>query len=361
MKLLIKIILSLGVLTVLAIGAVAITLVYLDPNDYKGVIADKVKEETGRVLRIDGNISLSFYPWLGIDVEGVSLSNARGFGEHPFLKMKVFKARAKLLPLLRKELEMDTLILHGATINLARNADGVTNWDDLVKAQDEAKASDQGMPLAALIIGGIDIKDANILWRDMQQGVEYKITDANISTGELKFGDPIDITATLNASTSKPALSAAIQFKGTVAYEDGGDILALKPMLLEANVESKEIPGGTASIKFSSEINVNLDKDTAQINILDFTAFDTQVKGQIQAAEILSGKPEVTGDIDVKAKDLAQLFKIAEIEPLASQLAKMSDKTFDLSTSFNADMDRNDVDINKLEINALGNLSLIHI
>lgn len=356
MKLLIKLILGLGILTVLAIGAVVITLVYIDPNDYKDTIASKVKEETGRDLHIDGNISLSFYPWLGLDVEGVSLSNASGFGDMPFLETKVIKARAKLLPLLRKELEMDTLVLHGATVNLARNAEGVTNWDDLVKPQDETKASDQAMPLAALVLGGIDIKDANIHWRDMQQGVEYKITDANISTGELKLGDPIDITASLNASASKPALSAAIQFKGTVAYEDGGNVLALKPMLLEANVKGKEIPGGDALVNLSSEINVDLDKETAQIYALDLTAFDTQVKGKIEASEILSGKPKVTGNIDVKGKDLPQLFKIAEIEPLASQLAKMSDKTFDVSTSFNADMERNDVDINKLAINTLGNM-----
>ena len=51
------------------------------------------------------------------------------------------------------------------------------------------------MPLAALVLGGIDIKDANIHWHDMQQEVEYKISDANIATGELKLGEPIDITA----------------------------------------------------------------------------------------------------------------------------------------------------------------------
>jgi len=355
MKLLIKLIIGLGILAVLAIGAVVITLVYLDPNDYKDSITDIVKKETGRDFRIDGNISLSYYPWLGIDVEGVRLSNASGFGDTPFLKTNVIKARVKLLPLLRKELEMDTLVLHGATVNLVRNAEGVTNWDDLVKPQDEVKASNQGMPLTALVLGGIDIKNANIHWRDMQQGVEYKITNANIGTGELKLGDPIDITATLSASASKPELSAAIQFKGTVAYEGGGDILTLKPMLLEANVKSKEIPGGKALIKLTSEINVDLDKETAQINTLDLTAFDTQVKGQIQASEILSGKPEVTGTIDVKGKDLPQLFKIAEIEPLASQLAIMSDKRFDISTSFNVNMDRNDIDINKLDINVLGN------
>ena len=352
MKLLIKLILGLGILFVLTVGAAVITIAYLDPNDYKATIASKVKEQTGRDLSIDGNISLSYYPWLGLDVEGVSLSNAKGFGEAPFLTTKTIKARAKLLPLLRKELEMDTLVLHGASINLTRNAEGVTNWADLAEPKEQKQ---QGMPFAALVLGGIDIKDANIVWRDQQQGVEYKINNAKISTGELKLGEPINITAALNASASKPALSSAIQFKGTVAYEEGGDVLVLKPMTLEAMTKGKEIPGGEAQIKLTSEIKVDLDKEIAQINTLDLTAFDTQVNGQIEASDILSGQPSVIGNIDVKGNDLPQLFKIAEIEPLASQLVKLKDKSFDLSISFNVDTARSDIDLNKLNLNVLGN------
>jgi len=355
MKLLFKLIFGTGLIIVLAIAAIVITLVYINPNDYKESITDKLKEEIGRDIRIDGDINLTYYPWLGLDVEGITVSNAKGFGDKPFLQTMTVKARVKLLPLLRKQLEMDTLILHGATLNLARNAKGVTNWDDLVKPKDDSEKKNQTSPLAALVLGGIDIKDANIYWDDKQQDLEYNITNANISTGELKYGEPIDLSANLNASASKPALSAAIQFKGTVAYEDNGDVLLLKPMLLEADVKGKEIPGGQALVKLSSEIKVDLDKETAQINSLDLTAFDTQVKGQINALKILSGKPEVAGDIDIKGKDLAQLLKIVEVEPLASQLAKMEDRTFDISTSFNADTNRNDVDISKLDIALLGN------
>ena len=207
MKLLIKLLIGLGILGVIVIGVAAITLANLDPNDYKDRIAEEVKAETGRDLRIDGNIDVTFYPWLGLEVAGVSLSNAPGFGEKSFLQTETIKLRAKLLPLLRKELEMDTLILHGVTLNLAKNAEGVTNWDDMVKppAETEAASQDQAVPLAALVLGGIDIKDVNIYWQDMQQEVEYKITDVQLSTGELKLGEPIDITASLNASASKPA------------------------------------------------------------------------------------------------------------------------------------------------------------
>ena len=355
MKLLLKILFASGLMVVLAVAALVLTLVYIDPNDYKESIANKIKEETGRDIQIEGDINLSYYPWLGLDVAGITVGNAKGFADKPFLKTKTVNARVKLLPLLRKEVEMDTFVLHGATINLAKNEQGVTNWDDLVKPDDGAEKSSQPSPLAALVLGGIDIKDANIHWHDMQQKVEYKITDANIGTGELKLGEPIDITASLNASASRPALSSTIQFNGTVAYADGGDVLTLKPMLLEANVKGKEIPGGKAVIKLSSEINVDVNKETAQIKDLAFSAFDTEIKGQIDAAEILSGKPQLNGSIAVAGKDLPQLFKILEIEPLASELAKMSDKTFNVNTAFNADMNRNDIDISKLDVSVLGN------
>ncbi len=354
MKLLFKLFFGTGLVIILALAALVITLVYIDPNDFKGTIASKVKQETGRDIRIDGKINLTYYPWLGLDVEGISIGNAKGFGEKLFLKTKSIKARVKVLPLLRKELEMDTLVLHGTTINLSKNAEGVTNWDDLIKPQPEETGS-KAMPLAALVLGGIDIKDANIFWDDKQQGIQYKVTNANITTGELKYGEPIDLVAALNVTASKPALSAAIQFNGTVAYEDNGDVLVLKPMLLEANVKGKKIPGGEALVKLSSEINVNLNENTAQINALTLSAFDTEVKGQLKAAKILSGKPEVAADITIAGKDLAQLFKIAEIEPLASQLATMSDKTFNIDTSLNADLERNDIDVSKLDVNLLGN------
>ena len=132
MRLLSRLAIGLVIILVLSIGVITITLINFDPNNYKDTIAAKIKEQTGRTLNINGDIDLTLYPWLGINVESISLSNAANFGDTPFLETKTIKARAKLLPLLRKELEMDTLILHGAKVNLARDAKGVNNWDDLV-------------------------------------------------------------------------------------------------------------------------------------------------------------------------------------------------------------------------------------
>ena len=355
MKLLIKLVIGFSIILIISISLIVIILVNFDPNNYKDTIAAKVNEQTGRSLSISGDINLTFYPWLGINVEGISLSNAANFGDAPFLETKTIKARAKLLPLFRKELEMDTLILHGAKVNLARDAKGVNNWDDLLNSKNKKQNTNQNLPFAALILGGIDIKDANIRWRDMQQGVEYNITNTNIHTGELKLGEPINITASSKIAASKPAISSSIQFKGTVSYEDNGDILVLKPMLLEAVVRGKEIPGGETSLKLSSEVKMNFDEDTAEINSLDLTAFDTQIKGQTKVSSLLSGAPEFTSKISINGKDLPRLFKIAEIEPLASELAKLPNKTFNVNASLHADLENKDLNIDELVLNVFGN------
>ncbi len=354
MKLLIKLLIGLGLLVVIVIGCAAIMLANLDPNEYKDFIAEKVKENTGRDISIDGNISLSYYPWLGVEVEGVSLSNAAGFGDTPFLKTDLVKARAKLLPLLRKELEMDTLVLHGAAINFAKNKDGVTNWDDMAKPS-EPSQSEGGLPFAALALGGIDIKDAAVSWKDEQQGISYSMTDASLSTGELMIGEPIELKASMKVDANKPALSSSINFAGTVRYEDSGDVLILNPMLLEADVKGESIPGGETKIKFGSEISIDMNNELAKISKLDLSAFDTQLNGELEATNFQSGKPAINGNLNVKGKNLPQLFKIMEIEPLASQLADLPEKQFDIATTFDADLERNDIVINPLTMNMLGN------
>ena len=354
MKLIIKVLLGLALLVVIALGAAGIMLANLDPNDYKDWIAAKVKNSTGRDIAIDGNISLTYYPWLGVEVENVRLSNAAGFGDKPFLSTEFVKARAKLLPLLRKELEMDTLVLHGATIHLAKNADGITNWADM-SSPPKSDPSSGGMPFAALALGGINIKDAAIHWNDQQQGVSYSITQGNIITGELVLNAPIEIKAGMTIKASQPTLESVVNFVGTLQYEDSGDVLVMRPLRLKADMKGKSIPGGQATLALGAEIRIDMVNETAAISAIDLTAFDTTLSGKLKASNFQSGKPSVNGNLSVKGDDLPQLFRIFEVEPLASQLTDLRNKAFDIATTFDADMARNDIIINPLAMNVLGN------
>lgn len=104
-----------------AVVALAVFLpMYFDPNDYKTQIAEKLKEKTGRDFSIPGDISLSVFPWLGLETGEVSMSNAPGFGSEPFASVKAAEISVALLPLLRKEIQIGSVMLDGLVLRLQK-------------------------------------------------------------------------------------------------------------------------------------------------------------------------------------------------------------------------------------------------
>ncbi len=94
--------LSLAGLLSLLLAAWLTLLLCFNPNDYKPTIINIVQEKTGRTLTLDGDISMAFWPKLGIDLGRVSLS------EQASQKLFATVARAKvslaILPLLQKKI-----------------------------------------------------------------------------------------------------------------------------------------------------------------------------------------------------------------------------------------------------------------
>src|SRR5262245_22709518 len=130
-----KIVLAIaGVVVALVLIAVAVVAVTFDPNDYKDVATDTFRARTGRTLRIDQDLRLSYFPWLAVETGGVTVGSAPDFGgdAQPFLSATRVAARVKLVPLLSRRIEVGTVELEGVTVNLARNAELRGNWQDLL-------------------------------------------------------------------------------------------------------------------------------------------------------------------------------------------------------------------------------------
>ena len=137
-----------GVIIVLLIVlAVSVTLMF-DPNDYRDDIERITQEKTGRELKINGDIKLSVFPWLGIELGQTTFGNAQGFGSEPFARIDSVEASVKLMPLLfDKQIQIGTVGLNGMGLNLARNEQGVGNWEDLVeKLGEDAESPPEPKP-----------------------------------------------------------------------------------------------------------------------------------------------------------------------------------------------------------------------
>ncbi|MBK6599875.1 MAG: AsmA family protein [Proteobacteria bacterium] len=75
-----------------------------------------------------GDLKLSVYPWLALNLGPASIGNPRGFGDAPFATLQHAAVRVKLLPLLRKELEVGRIEIDGLDVRLVQNEDGKGNW-----------------------------------------------------------------------------------------------------------------------------------------------------------------------------------------------------------------------------------------
>ena len=102
---------AVGVIVALVIVAAIWLFFIFDPNDFKQTLSDTVSEQTGRELRIDGDIGLSFFPWLAVRLGPASLSNAEGFGNEPFVAIEGARMGVRLLPLLSRNIELDLVRL----------------------------------------------------------------------------------------------------------------------------------------------------------------------------------------------------------------------------------------------------------
>lgn len=272
-------------------GLIALPFV-IDPNDYKQEISTQVEKATGRTLTIEGDIGLSVFPWVALELGPLSLSNAKGFKADTFAKVDETQVRIKLLPLLKKQLEMDTIILEGLVLNLEKNKAGVTNWDDLTSAgkkadttkkQDKQAGEDTAPALAAISIAGIKLTNANIVWSDVSKAEYYQLQNLNLNTDPLVPGKPTALDMDFDLTSTKPQAKAHVSLATKVMVDLDKQQYALTGLKFTTQAEGKELPFSKADIALTGDINADMVKQLVSIDDLSLTAKANKDQQEIDA------------------------------------------------------------------------------
>lgn len=288
MRLALKLIFAL-VLIVVA-GLIALPFV-VDPNDYKDEISTQVEKVTGRNLTLQGDIGLSVFPWIALELGPLSLSNAEGFKSDSFAKVEAAEIRIKLMPLLKKQLEMDTVVLDGLVLNLETDKNGKTNWDDLTKSaeedlneskpeQDEAKS---GPALAGVSIAGVQLSNANILWSDASKGESYQLRNLNLNTDPLVPGEPTAVDMAFDLISAKPEAKAHVTLDSNVMVDMENQQYALSDLAFTTLAEGKGLPFSQADISLNGNIQADMVKQLVSVSGLDLNAKASNDKQNIDA------------------------------------------------------------------------------
>jgi len=303
-------------------------------------------------LSLQGDLSLTYYPWLGLEAADVTVGNAAGFGDTPFFHTDYANFRIKLIPLLQGQYEIDTVQVHGLVVNLAVDKEGHSNWADLAGEGEETERGQ--LPLAAVVLGGVDIRNASFSYNDRAAGTRHTIRNLHVTTGELTYGDPIDLNLSLEAESNAPELAADLNLTGTLNYDLDGERYEIKPLRLTSTVHSDRLPGGQARMAMNTAVNVDMKADSVRVSDLTINALETSIEGELEAGRISTPTPSVAGRLDVEGEDLSLPFRLFDVEPLASQLAALPDKSITLTARLDMDTRSGDVNVPELKARLLG-------
>lgn len=322
MKKLLKVLLYLlGTLIALVIVAAVAVKLFVDPNDYKDEIQQLVKDKTGRDLRLEGDISLSLFPWIGVETGPAELANAQGFGPEPFARMEHAGIKVKLWPLVHKEVVVDTIILQGANVHLARNAKGVTNWQDLVpEGQSESESAGGG--IAGLVISGVQLRDSTISWDDASTDTHYTASGIDLTTSQVSLDQPFDVDLSLDLKSANTGLDARV----TMHARPTVNLKSMSARLddFQFALNGRKGQGDAAmplAIRANADAAADLAAGTAELRDLELQAWNVKARGGARVNHLTTA-PRYTATL-----------KVAEFSPrkLIEQLTGSDPETSDAS------------------------------
>ncbi|MEO1766336.1 AsmA family protein [Thiobacter aerophilum] len=198
----------LGGLIVLFLAALALIAFTVDPNAFKPQIVKLVQEKKQRTLHIEGDVKLKLFPKLGIDLGKTRLSEHQGAGE--FAALNSVRLYVAWLPLIKRELVVDKIVVEGARVHLVRNEDGTTNFDDLLSKETSQQVK--------FDIEGVQVSHSALSFDDRMAHRKWAISDLDVETGRIRDDTHSSIKADFKLTADNPKLAMRVDLKSGIKF-----------------------------------------------------------------------------------------------------------------------------------------------
>ncbi len=311
-----------GGLLSLVILAIVLLPIFIDPNDYKDKLLGFVEKKTGRQIDLQGDMDMGLT--LGLDavfnLGRVSISGVAPFADSQFAASDKVEVEMALWPLLlKKELNISKINLKKVHLNLIKEKNGITNWQQPQAAvsskpaksrkEPQQTASKQGktkkIQLPKLNISGVSAEDIHVTYDDRQSGQLFKLSDFNIESGHLQDGKefPFKLSAHIDLKDSKGnSHSSDLKLQSTFQLNNSKQQVLFKDFILQSAVVSDALATVKEPITASLSGHIDLDSEQVQIDTIDVKFDQSKLTGKL----LLSGfqKPTYTTTLHIDDVDL---------------------------------------------------------
>jgi AsmA protein len=293
-----KALIGIGIFIVVVIAGLLIFAATFDVNRYRGTIQSQLEQHLGRQVAL-GDMHLNLFP-PRFRVENLAVKDDPQFSKDvAFVKAQALEVSVKLMPLLHKDVQIESINLQRPVVNLIKSSAGTWNFASLGQSQktEPASSGEQQFSLGELMItdGQISVLD-----------------QAKSKTPSLY--DHIDVTLKNFSPKSAFTVDAAVRLAGSSQEAklrgEGGPIVSGNPTVTPFH--------GTLSLK--------------QIGLADFAKFMNSPA--LEGTDgVISGETRITnqgGKLSAQGQTEIQNAKVRGME-LGFPITAKYDLTDDLA------------------------------
>ncbi|MBV4487705.1 AsmA family protein [Pseudomonas sp. SWRI153] len=309
----------LGLLLIIVAAGFALTHLF-DPNDYKDEIRQIARDKAHIELTLNGDIGWSLFPWLGLELHEASVATLAKPTE-PFADLQMLGLSVRVLPLLRREVQMSDVRVEGLNLRLNRDKNGHGNWEDIGKvpvapgatppASPDAPASEPSVAVEKpaqpirLDIDSLTVNNARVEYTDELTGKQFSAESIQLSTGPVHDSTNIPVKATAFLGTNQPVLRVRTELNGELRFERALQRYKFEDLKLTGELAGDPLHGKTMT--FSAQGQLLLDKaaNVAEWTGIKISANQLRALGELKAND-LDKTPQISGGISIAQFDLAK-------------------------------------------------------
>lgn len=242
----------------------------VNPNVFKDQLSSLIEKKIGREIHINGNMHWSFFPWLGIEFNNLSIANPKDFSHNNFVQVDKADIRIRSLPLFAGKVEIGKITLKNAALNLEQNKSGNNNWSfptEKTSPQDSNISSSSTRNYSDVKISSIEIENATVNFVDQKnQQSSSTLKNLNLKSTNINFINNFPLHLDLDYTSN--GTSAHINLDSHIQINPNNKAININNLKITGNY----LPKGQSNLPFSLKSDLEINPQTQSLDITKLKA-----------------------------------------------------------------------------------------
>lgn len=337
--------LMLGLLLIVIGLGFALTHLF-DPNDYKDEIQQLARDKANLELQLKGDIGWSLFPWLGLELTDATLASAES-PDQPFANLRLLGLSVRVLPLLRREVQMSDIRVDGLDLTLQRDDKGRGNWEGVGQPakretaqtdttaqppaqQPVADATAQPTQPLKLDIDSLTISNSRVDYQDAKRGQQFSAEGIELSTGAIREGADIPVKLLAFLGSNQPVMRAKTELQGLLRFDRALKRYQLQDLKLAGEASGEPLGGKTLTFASQGQLLLDQSAQVAEWTGIKLSANQLRALGELKLRD-LDKTAQLEGNLSLAQFNLREF-----LDGIGIVLPAMRDNTtlsrFEMST-----------------------------